>query len=34
MGHLFQADEKLNEAKMSLARLGQFIRTRTAVLAT
>jgi acetyl esterase/lipase len=33
MGHLFQADLKLNEAKVSLARLGQFIRTRTATLA-
>ncbi len=33
MGHLFQADPKLNEAKVSLARLGQFIRSRTAVLA-
>jgi acetyl esterase/lipase len=33
MGHLFQADTKLNEAKVSLARLGQFIRSRTAVLA-
>jgi acetyl esterase/lipase len=33
MGHLFQADSKLNEAKVSLARLGQFIRTRTATLA-
>jgi acetyl esterase/lipase len=33
MGHLFQADGKLNEAKVSLARLGQFIRTRTAILA-
>jgi acetyl esterase/lipase len=33
MGHLFQADAKLNEAKVSLARLGQFIRTRTATLA-
>jgi len=32
MGHLFQADPKLNEAKVSLGRLGQFIRTRTAVL--
>ncbi len=32
MGHLFQADPKLNEAKVSLNRLGQFIRTRTAVL--
>jgi monoterpene epsilon-lactone hydrolase len=34
MGHLFQADAKLNEAKVSLSRLGQFIRSRTAVLAT
>jgi len=33
MGHLFQADAKLNEAKVSLMRLGQFIRSRTAVLA-
>ena len=33
MGHLFQADPKLNEAKVSLARLGQFIRSRTAILA-
>ena len=33
MGHLFQADGGLNEAKVSLARLGQFIRSRTAVLA-
>jgi acetyl esterase/lipase len=33
MGHLFQADAKLSEAKVSLARLGQFIRSRTAVLA-
>jgi acetyl esterase/lipase len=33
MGHIFQADPKLNEAKVSLARLGQFIRSRTAVLA-
>ena len=32
MGHLFQTDPKLNEAKVSLARLGQFIRSRTAVL--
>jgi monoterpene epsilon-lactone hydrolase len=32
MGHLFQADAKLNEAKVSLGRLGQFIRSRTAVL--
>jgi len=28
MGHLFQA-ENVNEAKVSLARLGQFIRTKT-----
>lgn len=33
MPHLFQMDGKLNEAKVSLNRLGQFIRTRTAVLA-
>jgi monoterpene epsilon-lactone hydrolase len=33
MGHLFQADARLSEAKVSLARLGQFIRSRTAVLA-
>ena len=33
MGHLFQLDPKLNEAKVSLNRLGQFIRSRTAVLA-
>ena len=32
MGHLFQTDPKLNEAKVSFARLGQFIRSRTAVL--
>lgn len=32
MGHLFQTDAKLNEAKVSLGRLGQFIRSRTAVL--
>jgi acetyl esterase/lipase len=30
MGHLFQADAKANEAKVSLARLGQFIRAKTA----
>ena len=29
MGHLFQADLKSNEAKVSLARLGQFIRGKT-----
>lgn len=34
MGHLFQADAKLGEAKVSLSRLGQFIRSRTAVLAS
>ncbi len=32
MGHLFQMDAKANEAKVSLARLGQFIRSKTAVL--
>jgi acetyl esterase/lipase len=32
MPHLFQMDSKLNEAKASLSRLGQFIRTRTAIL--
>lgn len=32
MPHLFQMDARLNEAKVSLNRLGQFIRTRTAVL--
>jgi monoterpene epsilon-lactone hydrolase len=30
MGHLFQMDGRSNEAKVSLARLGQFIRTKTA----
>src|ERR1700761_5245299 len=30
MGHLFQADGRSNEAKVSLARLGQFIRSKTA----
>ena len=30
MGHLFQADNRSNEAKVSLARLGQFIRSKTA----
>ena len=29
MGHLFQADIRANEAKVSLARLGQFIRAKT-----
>jgi acetyl esterase/lipase len=33
MGHLFQADAAQGEAKVSLARLGRFIRSRTAVLA-
>jgi acetyl esterase/lipase len=28
MGHLFQADGRGNEAKVSMARLGQFIRTK------
>jgi len=32
MGHLFQADARANEAKVSLARLGQFIRTKTSML--
>jgi acetyl esterase/lipase len=31
MGHLFQADSKANEARVSLARLGHFIRTKTGV---
>ncbi len=30
MGHLFQADARSNEARVSLARLGQFIRAKTA----
>jgi acetyl esterase/lipase len=29
MGHLFQAEPAPNEARVSLTRLGQFIRTRT-----
>lgn len=33
MGHLFQADTKLPEAKASLGRLAQFIRAKTAALA-
>jgi acetyl esterase/lipase len=33
MGHLFQADPKLPEAKASLGRLAQFIRAKTAALA-
>jgi hypothetical protein len=33
MGHLFQADAGKNEAKMSISRLAQFIRTRSAVMA-
>lgn len=28
MGHLFQADTRSNEARVSLARLGQFIRSK------
>ena len=31
MGHLFQADAARNEAKVSLSRLAQFIRARSAV---
>jgi monoterpene epsilon-lactone hydrolase len=31
MGHLFQADGNLSEAKVSLARLGQFILSKTSV---
>ena len=31
MGHLFQVDSKANEAKVSLARLGQFIRAKTSI---
>lgn len=30
MGHLFQVDVRSNEAKVSVARLGQFIRSKTA----
>ncbi len=33
MGHLFQADLRANEAKVSLARLGQFIRAKTGAAA-
>jgi monoterpene epsilon-lactone hydrolase len=33
MGHLFQAEAGKNEAKMSISRLAQFIRARTAVMA-
>jgi acetyl esterase/lipase len=33
MGHLFQADPKLPEAKASLGRLAQFIRAKSAALA-
>jgi acetyl esterase/lipase len=33
MGHLFQADPKLPEAKASLGRLAQFIRAKAAALA-
>ena len=31
MGHLFQTERESNEAKVSLARLGQFIRTKTRI---
>jgi monoterpene epsilon-lactone hydrolase len=33
MGHLFQMDTSRNEAKVSLSRLAQFVRARSAVLA-
>ncbi|HKY17337.1 MAG TPA: alpha/beta hydrolase [Rhizomicrobium sp.] len=33
MGHLFQVESGRNEAKVSLSRLAQFIRARSAVLA-
>jgi acetyl esterase/lipase len=33
MGHLFQADHRLAEAKASLGRLAQFIKAKTAALA-
>jgi acetyl esterase/lipase len=33
MGHLFQLDGSRNEAKVSLSRLAQFIRAKTAALA-
>jgi acetyl esterase/lipase len=33
MGHLFQAEPSRNEAKVSLARLGQFIRAKSAAVA-
>ena len=33
MGHLFQMDARSNEAKVSLARLGQFIRAKTVMAA-
>ena len=32
MGHLFQMDQGRNEAKVSLSRLAQFVRARSAVL--
>jgi epsilon-lactone hydrolase len=31
LGHLFQGDPRANEARVSLARLGQFIRAKTAI---
>jgi acetyl esterase/lipase len=33
MGHLFQIDGRANEARVSLARLGQFIRSRASAAA-
>ena len=33
MGHLFQADAGRNEARVSLSRLGQFIRAKSSALA-
>jgi len=33
MGHLFQMESGRNEAKVSLSRLAQFIRAKSAVLA-
>ena len=31
MGHLFQTERESNEAKVSLSRLGQFIRNKTRI---
>ena len=33
MGHLFQTETSRNEAKVSLSRLAQFIRAKSAALA-